>query len=374
VSKVCALVILLLAGSMLAGCQALRQSFGPPPTATDARALEISVFTPTATGTATITPTFTPPPPPTLISRQPPPTHTPMKCRDNLELVLDLSLAPGEDGKFPLLPPGSGIEKGWRVRNAGACTWDSAYLLSPEASNPDWALTGGPETVSGEVEPGGTYDFWVKLTAPLVPRAYQAEWALRNSRGEAVGSPLSLDFEIAVLPTETAMPKAWLIASPLELMPGEEAAISWTTNEAKAAYFYPFGQAWQEHPVEVDGSVLVKPEHTTTYELRAVMGDDTVEIRRITIEVKPYAAPKIIIFRLNPGNVIDRGQCVDILWRIKGRVNTVKVYRDGDFFVESENNEGSTWDCPSRSGFYTYTLRVFGPGGTTEADRMLEVR
>jgi len=68
------------------------------------------------------------------------------------------------------------------------------------------------------------------------------------------------------------------------------------------------------------------------------------------------------------------GQCVDILWRINGRVNSVKVYRDGNFFVESQNEVGTTWDCPARSGFYTYTLQVNGPGGTSVADRKLEVR
>jgi hypothetical protein len=151
-----------------------------------------------------------------------------MPCQDDLDLVLELSLAPGSDGTLPVLPMGSEIEKGWRVRNSGVCTWDNAYLLTPEDANPEWAQSSQPVPVMAVVEPGGYYDFWVKLTTPLIPGAYQAEWALQNSRGEAVGSPLSVGFEIAALPTETAQPKVWLIASPLD--GGEDAIISWSTT------------------------------------------------------------------------------------------------------------------------------------------------
>lgn len=368
------LVIILIAGLTLTGCQNVIQYARPLPSATRVDATELTVIPATATATATVTPTFTPPPPPTLIPQEPPPTRLPTQCQDDQELVLELSLAPESDASYPVLPPGSQVEKGWRVRNTGDCTWDSAYLLAAKETNPEWALTSQPVPVMQDITPGALYDFWIELTAPGTPGTHKAEWVLINGQGEAVGSPLTIGIEIAALPTETAQPKVTLIASPLEMLRGEDSIIAWSTIDAKAAYFYPFGQVWWQHPVEVNGSILVEPERTTTYELRAIMGDDSVEIRRITIEIEPFDAPKITSFTLKPGNVIDLGQCVDIHWRIDGRVNSVKVYRDGNFFVESQSELGTTWDCPARSGFYTYTLRVIGPGGTSEADRKLEVR
>lgn len=368
------IVIALVGGWMISGCRNVAQNVSVLASTDETATIEA----PTSTATRTLTPyptaTHTLPPPPTLIVQKPPATRVPVDCQDDLAWVIDLGLAPGPEGTLPVLPSGSQIEGGWRVRNTGTCTWDSAYALVPVQEDAAWALTSQPVVVSGNIKPGGLYDFRVELVAPLTPGTYEAIWKLQNGRGEGVGTPLGLRFEIAALPTETALPEAYLIASPLQVLPGEEARISWSTRQAKAAYFYPSGRAWQEHPVEVSGSTIVKPERTTTYELRLVMGDDSVEIRRITIEVVSFDPPKIQAFGFKPDKVIDRSQCVDIIWRINGRVSTVTVLRDGVYYWESRDEVGDIWDCPTQSGFYTYTLKVAGPGGVVEADRVLQVR
>jgi hypothetical protein len=366
--------ISLFAGYALSGCQNtfLKPVLSQSTPGDDA--VEVSMMTATTTSTASPTQTFTPPAPPTLIPKGPPPTRIPVVCQDDLEFVLDLSLPPGSDASLPVFSPGSRIEKGWRVRNSGTCTWDSAYLFVPEVDDPDWALVSQPVSIMGVVKPGDINDLWIEFTAPLTPGTYRAEWALQDSQGVAFGLPLTVGFEIAALPTETAQPRVSLIASELEIMPGEDAIISWSTIQSKAAYFYPYGRTWREHPVEVNGSTLVTPDKTTTYELRAVMGDGSIEIRRITIEVLPFDPPKILSFKFEPANIIDLGQCVDLHWRIDGRVNTVRVFRDGSFFVESLDEVGSSWDCPASSGFYIYTLQVSGPGGIVDTERRLEVR
>jgi hypothetical protein len=120
--------------------------------------------------------------------------------------------------------------------------------------------------------------------------------------------------------------------------------------------------------------MIVEPERTTTYELRAINGDDTVEITRITIEVVPFDPPKIRVFRLKPDDLIDLGQCVDILWQITGRVSTVNILRNGEQYWTSRAETGDTWDCPAASGLYRYTLQAIGPGGVVEAEQVLEVR
>jgi hypothetical protein len=323
--------------------------------------------------TAAPTPTYTPPAPPTLIPQRPPATRIPEECEDDLAFVLDLSLA-NLAGETPVIPSGSRIEKGWRVQNIGTCSWDSAYALAPEQNDPDWMITNRPVEVSGSVKPGDFVDFWVNLEAPLFPGTYRSEWVLRNSRGEPIGQPLELELEVAMLPTGTALPEISLLASPLEVLVGQEARIAWSTRQAKAAYFYPSGLAWREHPVEVNGSTVVQPDRTTTYELRVVMGDDSIETRRITIEVVPGDPPQIRSFSLKPGNVIDLGQCVDLVWRTSGRVNTITFLRNGAYYWDTTVEDGSVWDCPEESGFYTYTIQVSGPGGVSEQERVLEVR
>jgi len=328
----------------------------------------------TATMTATLTPTDTPPAPPTLIPQSPPATRPALACRDDLALVMEHNYVAGSDELLPALLPNSLIKKGWRVRNSGTCTWDSAYTLTSTPETQDWMLSIPPVAVVGSVKPGEMIDFWVQGSSPLAPGVYRSEWRLQNGRGVGFGDSLSLSFEVADQPGETPLPDVYLIASPLELLRGEAATIAWSAQQAKAAYFYISGQAWQEHPVEIKGSTVVAPERTTTYELRVVKPDDTIETRRITIEIVPFDPPKILSFRFQPGNEIVLGQCVDIVWRITGRVNTVTVLRDGVFYWTSLLESGATWDCPSQAGTYRYTLQVVGPGGEVEAERILEVR
>jgi hypothetical protein len=363
----------LVAGGMITGCQNAAQ--GPPVLSLEATLTsEAHVRTPTATDTLAPTLTNTPAPPPTLIPQTPPATRAPVACLDDAEWVIDLSLQPAGEGAPPVLPSTGPIEKGWRVQNTGTCTWDSAYILAPSQPAPPWALPDEPITIAGGVTPGEMLDLWVHLQAPFMPGVYQAEYVLQDGRGMAFGSPLTLVFEVAVFPTGTPLPDVYLVASPLEVYPGEEAAIAWSASQAKAAYIYRAGQAWQEHPVDVTGSMIVELERTTTYELRAVNGDDSVEISRITIEVVPFAPPKIKVFRLKPEKVIDLGQCVDILWQIAGRVNTVNVLRNDVPYWTSKAETGGTWDCPTASGIYRYTLQAVGPGGVVEAEQILEVR
>lgn len=364
-------MIAWVAAVVLTGCQDAAQN---------ADTLSLSQSTalpattnPTAAFTATPTLTHTPAAPPTLIVPSPPATRPAQACQDDLELVLEHNYLAGPEGALPVLAPNDTIDKGWRVRNTGTCTWDSAYMLAPVQDSPAWMAYSMPVAVVGRVKPGETFDFWVRLTLPLVSGVYQSEWQLHNGRGISFGAPLQLNFEVADLQTGTPLPDVILVASPLEVSRGEDVAVSWSARQAKAAYFYRAGQAWREHPVEINGSAILHPQDTTTYELRVVKWDDTVEIRRITIEIIPFDPPKIRVFRFDPGDLIELGQCVDITWRITGRVNTVTILRDGVLYWSGAAESGSTWDCPALPGFYRYTLQAIGPGGQVETQGMLEV-
>jgi hypothetical protein len=84
------------------------------------------------------------------------------------------------------LDPGAVFEKTWRLRNAGACTWTSAYTLVYEGDNVLNAPASVPLT-TGSVPPGGTVDVSVTLTAPSTTGTYRQNFKLANAGGQRFG-------------------------------------------------------------------------------------------------------------------------------------------------------------------------------------------
>jgi hypothetical protein len=68
--------------------------------------------------------------------------------------------------------------------------------------------------------------------------------------------------------------------------PGECVNLRWHVEGVKAVYFYMEGEPWQDHGVAGEGGQQVCPSQTTTYCLRVVKADDSVEIHYIGITVK----------------------------------------------------------------------------------------
>jgi len=71
-----------------------------------------------------------------------------------------------------------------------------------------------------------------------------------------------------------------------DIRPGECVTFRWHVEGVKAVYFFPEGARWQDHGVVGVGEQQVCPPHTTTYRLRVVKVDDSVEIHYITVQVK----------------------------------------------------------------------------------------
>ena len=63
-------------------------------------------------------------------------------------------------------------------------------------------------------------------------------------------------------------------------------AFRWHVEGVQAVYFFPEGQRWQDHGVVGVGEQQVCPTQTTTYCLRVIKRDDSVEIHYITVQVK----------------------------------------------------------------------------------------
>jgi hypothetical protein len=122
---------------------------------------------PTATSTtplATDTPTVTP---------------TEESC-EKVTFVTDVTIADGT-----AFQPGETFTKTWRLSNEGSCPWTTEFsLVFAEGDQ-----LGGPDELAlpAEVEPGGTVDLSVDLTAPEISGSYRGYWQLRNAAGVLFG-------------------------------------------------------------------------------------------------------------------------------------------------------------------------------------------
>ena len=72
------------------------------------------------------------------------------------------------------------------------------------------------------------------------------------------------------------------------IRPGECATFRWRVEGVKAVYFHVENQPWDEHGVAGIAEQQVCLDATTTYCLRVVKADDSLEIHYITVTVLPY--------------------------------------------------------------------------------------
>jgi len=154
-----------------------------------------------------------PTPQPTAeITQTPLPTATenptPPPCVDAMEFVQDLNYDDDDLQNFPVFDPGQAFQKGWRIRNTGSCTWNSAYFVKYSHGNDPAAQMGGqPTAIQGEVPPGATYDLYVNLVSPATPGKYVGYWQMYNSDDKAFGQTIWVAVEVRgptpIAPTAT---------------------------------------------------------------------------------------------------------------------------------------------------------------------------
>jgi len=270
-----------------------------------------------------------------------------------------------------LVAAGDIVRAGWRIKNTGSCTWDTAYMIRyADVTNPGWDNQTLPARLPRSIRPGETYDARVEAVVPGVSGAQTAMWALVNGRGEQVGEPLTLAIETAALPTNDRRAMRWFEAYPISVQPGERAALSWSMQNAKAVYLSGPGVSNARTPLETTANRYVFPQRTTKYQLRVVNGDDSVDLYTVTVEVEDYLEPRIRVFELTIPE--STPECVQIEWITENRVNRVVIFRDGLLIWDGVVDDGVIRDCPD-PGRVVYVLQVFGPGGDDVATRSIEV-
>jgi polar amino acid transport system substrate-binding protein len=310
----------------------------------------------------------------------PGPTSTPgapPSCVDGLAFV---GHGEGGDGTL-VMDPGEPFTKVWKVLNSGTCTWDASYRLVYVHGNNAAARMGGqPTSLSGQVAPGQTSDVGVGLVAPVKPGTYQAYWQMENGSGQAFGERLPVTVRVPAAatatpaPTQTPAPGIIFTVDRDQVKAGECVTFYWKVENVKEVYFFTEGQRWQDNGVAGEGRQEECPPHTTTYYLRVVLLDNSVETRQITVYVEQVAdAPYIARFTVDPPGQITLGQCVTLRWAVEGEVDNVSITMDGIVAWDPAPTKGNMQDCPDTTGKAAYGIEARGPGGTSRQTEYVNV-
>jgi hypothetical protein len=104
-------------------------------------------------------------------------------CTPNAELVKHVSIADGT-----VIEPGGRMDKVWKVKNTGTCTWGEGYSLvfysGDQMQAPNYQAL--PETAAEK-----TTNIGVTMIAPFAPGTYTAAFRLKSPAGEYFGPELS---------------------------------------------------------------------------------------------------------------------------------------------------------------------------------------
>ncbi len=176
------------------------------------------------------------------------------------------------------LPPGAPASRVWRLRNAGSCTWSSAYRL---------VRTGGEALAEAEtlalpnaVAPGETVDLGLKLIAPPQAGMHESQWKLESDTGEQFGpgadqsGVLTAALRVMQLPatptatqtveppTATVSPTAQATAS---ITPSVIAAATGLLTPGAVSDDPQCNRAWLEEIRGVAEGATLKPGETFTW-------------------------------------------------------------------------------------------------------------
>jgi len=102
-------------------------------------------------------------------------------CRDDSEFVADVTVPDGTP-----FAPGTYLQKTWRIRNTGDCTWDASYRLTFLSGD---RMSGPRSAPLGEtVQPGEEADLSILLMAPAEAGTYRGQWTLFAPVGTPFGT------------------------------------------------------------------------------------------------------------------------------------------------------------------------------------------
>lgn len=353
-------------------------SMGPP----------VVVVPPTAVPTPA--PVVTRPPmvvPP--IAELPPAGAPPSSCLDGLELLADLNYPAADMSSPAQVAPGENIQKGWRVRNVGTCTWGKDYTLLPVSSLPQGsAVTGAPQPLANPVPPGATSDLYVTVLAPAQPGRYRSEWSLASPTGLRFGDRLWAGFEVSsTLPAAPAsLPQTTPAANnvqansvvtifdaePASLAQGACLTLTWRYDASGVTQAHLFRSQTELLASAPPAGVLIDcPATPGRFEYRLAIEGDTPASALQVVDVYPpqstgeappaAGAPQISAFTVDHAEIV-WGRCVNLSWAYAGAaVTTAELHRGDELIAYELPADGQAHDCPPNRGEYVYRLTIASP-------------
>lgn len=160
----------------------------------------------------------------------------------------------------------------------------------------------------GEIVGRNANSDWWAVAAPSLPGGIgwvSADFVLATNAGNvpviAAPTPPPTRTPIPITPTPTPMPQA--TATPVaqisfgadrtSINRGECVTLNWNVQNVQGVWVYPQGEPYNRFPRAGQGSDQVCPAVTTTYEMRVLLRDGTIQFRQVTINVSqpPTAVP-----------------------------------------------------------------------------------
>ncbi len=148
--------------------------------------------------------------------------------------------------------------------------------------------------------------------------------------------------------------------SPLNIQPGQQSTLSWTTQGASTVSISGVGS------VTPNGSTTVTPAQTTTYTLTATSADGKTVTAPITITVAPGTIPQVVVFVATP-QTISAGQSTKLCWQVTGATSIAIQPGIGT------NLNANDCATVSPSASTTYTLTATNATGQIQANTTVNV-
>ncbi len=159
-------------------------------------------------------------------------------------------------------------------------------------------------------------------------------------------------------PTPSAEISFW--ADRTTINQGECATLNWSVQNVQAVWVYPMGAQYNAFPRAGQGSEVVCPATTTTYEMRVRMRDGSTQFRQVTISVNAPAPTATPAPAPNPlsgtrWNVVNYNDGVSIVTLLGGTSINTEFGANG----QVSGNSG----CNNFSGSYNVNGNALSVGG-----------
>jgi polar amino acid transport system substrate-binding protein len=314
------------------------------------------------------------PPAPTPAPTQAP--ATPSACQNGMAFEQDLSYPDNQMRNPALVAPGTLVQKGWRIRNTGNCTWDNRYVLAYVGSAPANALVGGnPVALQGQVAPGQTYDVYAEIVAPMQSGLYQSFWSLRDETGSYFGDRLYAGFQVLRDAPSTPLPQRpaiyYFTVTPSQIGQGQCVLLNWSFGGQDLTYARLFrGNQLLLQNIPLNNSYTDCPPGVgpLTYSLvvDSRFGGSTSAVQPIyiypligpTVTSAPtLMPPPVINYFAADRNQVNLGECITLSWSVTGVAGTkIRLLRRKDVIASDLGSSGSLQDCPLTPGAVDYYL------------------